>query len=131
MSAGVFFSYLSDCDLPRSWRGGPSALGFAYLTPISFLFQLILIARANSVILFVMHSGRGGGIGFQGGGFSGESNGYGGPPNGPPGGPGGFGGGGPPGAYGSGGGGGYGPPSGGFKRDGGGFDDRDAKRPRY
>lgn len=88
--------------------------------------------------------GRGGGIGFQGGGGFGDhgSNGFA-PPNGG-GGPGGYGppaGGfsGPPG----GGPGGYGPPGGGFgggggyrndvKRDGGpgGYDDRDAKRPRY
>ncbi|KAI5121234.1 hypothetical protein M0805_007241 [Coniferiporia weirii] len=56
--------------------------------------------------------GRGGGIGYQSGGFSGDANGYG-----------------APGGYGS------GPPSGGppsgFKRESGGYDDRDAKRPRY
>ncbi|KIJ66769.1 hypothetical protein HYDPIDRAFT_108703 [Hydnomerulius pinastri MD-312] len=80
--------------------------------------------------------GRGGGIGYQGGGFGadGHANGYG-PPGGGPGGPGGYGG--PPNQ-------GYGPPGGGYggpggggfrgdlKREGpGGYDDRDAKRPRY
>ncbi|KAL5526034.1 hypothetical protein ACEPAG_7372 [Sanghuangporus baumii] len=55
------------------------------------------------------YRGRGAGIGYQGGFSGGHANGY-----GPPGG-----------------GGGYGPPSGGYKRDGGGYDDRDAKRPRY
>ncbi|KAF8841275.1 RNA-binding domain-containing protein [Paxillus ammoniavirescens] len=77
--------------------------------------------------------GRGGGIGYQGGGFSdGHANGYG-PAGGGPGGPGGYG---PPNQ-------GYGPPGGGYgsggggyrgdlKREGpGGYDDRDAKRPRY
>lgn len=68
-----------------------------------------------------MLSGRGGGVGYQGG-FSNEANGYGGP-----GGPGGFNGAGGPGGYG---GGGYGGP-GGYKREGGGYDDRDAKRPRF
>lgn len=69
-------------------------------------------------------SGRGGGgIGYQGGGFSNDMNGYGGPSG--PGGPNGPGG---PGGYGRGG---YGGPSGGYKREGGGYDDRDAKRPRY
>lgn len=69
--------------------------------------------------------GRGGGIGYQGGFGDGPANGYG-PPGG---GPGGYGG--PPSH-------GYGPPSGGgyhsrdLKREGpGGYDDRDAKRPRY
>ncbi|KAI5892403.1 RNA-binding domain-containing protein [Schizophyllum commune H4-8] len=86
--------------------------------------------------------GRGGGIGYGGGGgFGGPPDGFGGPPGGAPGG---FGG--PPGGgYGGGGGGGYGPPNGGgfgppgggfggggFKREApGGYDDRDAKRPRY
>ncbi|KAF8898154.1 hypothetical protein CPB84DRAFT_1815743 [Gymnopilus junonius] len=71
--------------------------------------------------------GRGGGIGYQGGGGFGDnqSNGFGGPP--PPGG-GGFGGP-PPGPPGGGFGGGY---RGDLKREGpGGYDDRDAKRPRY
>ncbi|KAH7928285.1 RNA-binding domain-containing protein [Leucogyrophana mollusca] len=80
----------------------------------------------------VCRGGRGGGIGYQGGGFNdGHANGHG--PLGGPGGPGGFGG--PPAQN-------YGPPGGGFgggggfrgdlKREGpGGFDDRDAKRPRY
>ncbi|KAG6812280.1 hypothetical protein H0H92_003589 [Tricholoma furcatifolium] len=67
--------------------------------------------------------GRGGGIGYGGGGFEGPSGGFGGPP--PQGGPGGYG---PPGGMGGGGHGGIG-----FKREGGpaGYDDRDAKRPRY
>ncbi|KAF7375055.1 RNA-binding domain-containing protein [Mycena sanguinolenta] len=75
--------------------------------------------------------GRGGGIGYNGGGFNdNQSNGF-----GPPGG-GGFGP--PPPGYGAPpGGGGYGPSAGGFrgdlKREGppGGYDDREAKRPRY
>ncbi|PPQ68354.1 hypothetical protein CVT26_005917 [Gymnopilus dilepis] len=69
--------------------------------------------------------GRGGGIGYHGGGgFGDQSNGYGGPP------PSGGGYGGPPqGAPGGGYGGGY---RGDLKREGpGGYDDRDAKRPRY
>lgn len=69
------------------------------------------------------HRGRGGGIGFhQGGGFSDQQhNGFGHPP-----GPGGFGG--PPGGHGGFGGGFRGD----LKREGpGGYDDRDAKRPRY
>ncbi len=94
----------------------------------------------------VCRGGRGGGLGFQGGFNDQSSNGFGGPPSGPggPGGPGGYGGP-PPGGFGGGAGaGGYGPP-GGFggggggggyrgdlKREGpGGYDDRDAKRPRY
>ncbi|KAG6374289.1 hypothetical protein JVT61DRAFT_4311 [Boletus reticuloceps] len=76
--------------------------------------------------------GRGGGIGYQGGGFGdGHANGYG-PTGGGSSGPGGYG---PPSQ-------GYGPPGGGYgggggyrgdlKREGpGGYDDRDAKRPRY
>lgn len=80
--------------------------------------------------------GRGGGVGFHGGGFGGDApaNGFGPPGAQAPGGPGGFGGPpqqsfGPPG-------GGFGPGRGGFrgdlKREGpGGYDDRDAKRPRY
>ncbi|KAG2145239.1 U1 snRNP 70K protein [Suillus clintonianus] len=81
--------------------------------------------------------GRGGGVGYHGGGFGGDApaaNGFGPPGAQVPGGPGGFGG--PPQQ-------GYGPPGGGFgpgrggfrgdlKREGpGGYDDRDAKRPRY
>lgn len=80
--------------------------------------------------------GRGGGVGYHGGGFGGDApaNGFGPPGAQAPGGPGGFGG--PPQQ-------GYGPPGGGFgpgrggfrgdlKREGpGGYDDRDAKRPRY
>ncbi|KAG6820309.1 hypothetical protein H0H93_002396 [Arthromyces matolae] len=56
----------------------------------------------------------GGGIGYNPGGFDGPPSGFGGPPQGGPGG--------------------YGPPGGGvgFKREGpSGYDDRDAKRPRY
>lgn len=91
--------------------------------------------------------GRGGGIGYQGGGFNDQGpnghSGYGGPPNGGYGGPPGGGYGGPGGPNGPGG---YGPPGGGYgggagagghrgdlKRDSGpgGYDDREAKRPRY
>ncbi|ETW82944.1 hypothetical protein HETIRDRAFT_157151 [Heterobasidion irregulare TC 32-1] len=87
---------------------------------------------------------RGSGIGFQGGGGFNDGpppNRYGGPPGaGGPGGPGGYG---PPGGGGGfgGGGPGYGPPSGrgdfgggyrgDLKRESSGFDERDAKRPRY
>lgn len=99
-------------------------------------------------MLTLFHSGgRGGGIGYQGGGFNDQGpnghSGYGGPPNGGYGGPPGGGYGGPGGPNGPGG---YGPPGGGYgggagagghrgdlKRDSGpgGYDDREAKRPRY
>lgn len=85
------------------------------------------------------YRGRGGGLGYQGGGFNDAPppGRYGGPagPGGGPGGPGGYGppGGGPGfGPPGGGGPGGYGGDRGYLKREGpGGFDDRDAKRPRY
>lgn len=84
----------------------------------------------------ICRGGRGGGVGYHGGGFGGDApaNGFGPPGAQAPSGPGGFGG--PPQQ-------GYGPPGGGFgpgrggfrgdlKREGpGGYDDRDAKRPRY
>lgn len=76
----------------------------------------------STCLLIRNYRGRGGGIGYQGGGFSDQqSNGYGhqhghGGFGGPPGGPGGYGGG----------------FRGDLKREGpGGYDDRDAKRPRY
>jgi hypothetical protein len=94
-------------------------------------------SKQFSLLTYILfRGGRGGGIGYQGGGFGGDgpANGYGPPGAQGPGAPGGFGG--PPQQ-------GYGPPGGGFgqgrggyrgdlKREGpGGYDDRDAKRPRY
>lgn len=142
---------------PREWRCDPIMLTSCLLARVPRRPLLFFIFSFNHLYMsmcvhdhsrcacaYVCRGSRGSGIGFQGGGGFNDGpppNRYGGPPGaGGPGGPGGYG---PPGGGGGfgGGGPGYGPPSGrgdfgggyrgDLKRESSGFDERDAKRPRY